>query len=355
MNFLIRADASMDIGSGHIMRCLTLADQLREKGSEVMFVCRDLPGNLCDFIGNKGYVLLKLPQTSSVSCQVDVNETRALLERVNYQPDWLIVDHYALDESWEKQLRPYVSQIMVIDDLANRHHDCDVILDQNYYHNLEGRYDQLVPKDCRKLLGPKYALLRKEFYNARKKMRKRDGRVKRVLVFFGGSDATNETIKTLRAIKQLKTNDLEVDVVIGAINSNRKQIEEIFASMPNVRLHFNVSNISELMILADLAIGAGGTTTWERCFLGLPTIVIVVAKNQLAITRALADNGVVQYLGFSSEVNSNDIAEAINKMLQAPELLVKMGNACFNLMDENIAWLENAFFKTEKEQSGAPT
>jgi UDP-2,4-diacetamido-2,4,6-trideoxy-beta-L-altropyranose hydrolase len=156
MNIIIRADASIQIGTGHLMRCLTLANELRSKGIKASFVCRELPGNLCNFIENKGYSVYRLPDSRNVTWQTDAEQTKAILNE-EQDADWLIVDHYALDRQWELQMKPHVKKIMVIDDLADRPHHCDLLLDQNLYFNQNTRYDELVPDYCKKLLGPKYA------------------------------------------------------------------------------------------------------------------------------------------------------------------------------------------------------
>jgi len=226
MKIFVRADASVQIGTGHVMRCLTLADELRGRDAEIVFVCREFAGNLCGYIEEKGYVVHRLPVSDApdqgvgadlkhaawlgADWQTDGGQVEEIIKRLAAPLDWLIVDHYALDERWEEYLRPYVKKIMVIDDLADRAHDCDLLLDQNFYENLESRYDGLVSAWCKKLLGPKYALLRPEFREARKNLRKRDGHVKRIMIFFGGSDPANETTKALEAIRMLKRPDIAV-------------------------------------------------------------------------------------------------------------------------------------------------
>ena len=287
MRVVFRVDSSLDIGTGHVMRCLTLGERLKESGIAVTFICRDLPGNLSGYIESRGFAVQRLPAPSTLTAaglsthnygawlgvhwQDDAAQTAELLAQSG-AVDWLVVDHYALDAGWERRLRPLVQKIMAIDDLANRTHDCDLVLDQNFYLDLEDRYDRLVPTQCVKLLGPRYALLRPEFRQARKNLRERDGQVKRILVFFGGSDAGNETAKALEAIRLLNRPEIAVDVVVGGINPHRRQIEELCAGWPATTCHCQVNNMAELMAGADLAIGAGGTTTWERCCLGLPSV-----------------------------------------------------------------------------------
>ncbi|KKM12352.1 hypothetical protein SY88_04175 [Clostridiales bacterium PH28_bin88] len=349
MNFVFRVDASVQIGSGHLMRCLTLADALCRKGARVSFVCHELPGNFCDFVENKGCQVHRLPYTEQhvndayrdlthverlrVDWQSDAEQTQAVLKKDEEDIDWLIVDHYSLDHRWETYLRPLVKKIMVIDDLADRSHDCDLLLDQNLYQNIETRYEGLVPKDCRKLLGPQYALLRPQFRAARKNLRKRNGSVKRILIFFGGSDPANETTKALEAIRLLNRWDIAVDAVVGGANPHVEQVKRLCSVMPNVNFYCQVDNMAQLMADADLAIGAGGSATWERCILGLPSITLVVAPNQLEATASVAGAGATWNLGWSSGVSPERLMEAVKKAIDNPEALKEMGERAMRLME----------------------
>lgn len=319
---VFRVDSSAQIGSGHLMRCLTLAGQLKkEKQADIAFVSRDLAGNLNYLIKKNGYRLFLLPKALStkeltgyerwltVEQAIDAGQTKKLLQGLDV--DYLIIDSYALDEMWENILRPCVNKIMVIDDLANRKHNCDILLDQNYYCDMEMRYTGLVPDHCQLLLGPQYALLREEFYEARKKMRNRDGNIKNILVFFGGSDLTNETMKALKALESLHKNDIQVNVVVGASNNNRESIEAYCLRHDNMQYFCQVNNMAELMNKADLSIGAGGATTWERCFLGLPSIVIAIAENQIKGSHCCGEKSIIYYAGLSNQITSHKIFEIV--------------------------------------------
>lgn len=348
MSVVIRVDSSTQIGSGHVMRCLTLADILTKKKSDIYFICRELAGNLCDFIEKKGYFVYRMlydektvkshsdesTRRSGETWGRDAKKTCQILREIKEHSNisCLIVDHYGLDGKWESTVRPFVEKIIVIDDLANRRHDCDLLLDQNLYYDIEGRYKGLVSDSCKLLLGPRYALLRPEFYEARKKLKQRDGIIRRIFVFFGGSDPTNETAKALRAIQQLNRADLYVDVVVGSINPHKKQIEQVCQSMKRANFYCQVNNMAELMAQADLAIGAGGATTWERCFLGLPCIILIVAENQKKVTERLAEMGLVINLGQCQMVSSTTILNQLNSLLEDPMILKKIGAQCFELM-----------------------
>lgn len=311
MKVAIRADASTNLGSGHVMRCLTLADALRERGAEIRFVCRKLPGHMGDLITKKGYGLVWLSKYSSLA--EDARDSYAAL--TDQAPwDWLVVDHYMLDAVWERELRAITDKLMVIDDLANRSYDCDLLLDQNLQE--PGRYDGLIPETSAMLIGPKYALLRPQFAAARENLRVRDGRVSRLLVFFGGADADGETLKALSAIKMLGRPDIVIDVVLGQTNPHRQEIEAACRDLPNVALHCQVENMAELMAAADLFVGAGGTSSWERCCLGIPALSTAIADNQTAVCLALAKSGVVKYLGESTQTSVDSWCNGLNACIQ---------------------------------------
>jgi len=347
MTIIFRTDASQQIGSGHVMRCLTLADILKKRGTDVIFICREHSGNLIWQIEAKDYAVLRLPQADieytaapedlahapwlGVSWEQDAVDTIAILGDI--RPQWLIVDSYAIDRRWEQMLRPHVERIMVIDDLSDRPHDCDVLLDQNLYQAMEMRYEKLVPKSCHNLLGPRYALLRTEFASARKDLRQRDGHVRRILVFFGGVDPTNETEKTLQALAEISDRQFEVDVVVGIGNFHKEQIRNICAVHEGFHFHCQVANMAELMAAADLAIGAGGTATWERCAMGTPAILTVVADNQKELAEAGARKGLFFYMGESHSVSSEKLLNVLKFSLCVPETLQYYSVNCLTFVD----------------------
>ncbi|MEA2108278.1 MAG: UDP-2,4-diacetamido-2,4,6-trideoxy-beta-L-altropyranose hydrolase [Pseudomonadota bacterium] len=320
MRVVIRADASYKIGSGHIYRCLSLATELNKRGAEVFFICRQLSGNLCDLLSDRNFRVFRLPapEEGAVECLPveDARETMDVLASLAGVIDWLVVDHYNLGRAWESEFRGRVENILVLDDLADREHDCDVLLDQGFYPGMKHRYHGLVPADCRLLLGPHYALL--DFSFARQSGEKKEKLGKRLFVFFGGSDATNETGKTLAALPLLANRQLQLDVVVGGGNPYREKIEKQAASCKQVKFHYQVDTMASLMAKADIALGAGGTTTWERCCLGLPSIVISVADNQTALSATLGLDGRILYLGESSQVGVETIAQAIQTLLDFP-------------------------------------
>jgi UDP-2,4-diacetamido-2,4,6-trideoxy-beta-L-altropyranose hydrolase len=328
MKVVFRADASVKVGSGHVMRCLTLADALRAQGLDTYFLCRPDPGHLGTLIEGRGHRLAWLPERSTLTS--DAGDSSAVL--AGEAPwDWLVVDHYGLDAAWEAQLRGVARQIMAIDDLADRPHDCDLLLDQNLQK--PGRYVGLVPDSCTLLIGPKYALLRPQFAAARQALPARVGQVYRLLVFCGGADATGETLKALAAIGKLGRADLAVDVVIGQANPHRVAIEAACRALPDISLYCQVDDMAARMSAADLFVGAGGTSSWERCALGLPALVIATADNQVVQSEALARAGAQLYLGPAQSVTPERLSRLLGEILNLPDLLVHMAEQGQMLVD----------------------
>ena len=241
MKIIIRADSSTLIGSGHVMRCLTLANLLRDKGADVSFICRNHEGHMCDFIIEKGFDCYQLSVNLEnnldngasdylswlgTTQEEDAIQSSKILKKTG-MCDWLIIDHYALDIKWEKILRPYTKNIMVIDDFLDRKHSCDLLLNQNILEKNIENEDQLIISDCVKLFGPRYSLLRPEFRDVQKKLRCRKGEIKRILISFGGVDASDQTGKAIDAVLKLNKPDLEIDIVLGPGNINYDKIKNI--------------------------------------------------------------------------------------------------------------------------------
>lgn len=300
MRIAFRTDATTKIGTGHLMRCLTLAHELEKRGAEIEFVCRKLIDSLANIIISNGYKLHILPDGKKSNddkvkhadwleghWQEDATQTLLKVKGAN----WLVVDHYALDEKWESIVHPHVDKIMVIDDIADRPHNCDLLLDQNYYLDAEKRYAKLVDNKCELLLTPKYALLREEFAYARARLNRDNKLPQRVLISFGGVDANNDTSKAIEALQSFKG---EVIVVAGGANQNYAELEKLCAERKNFRLFKTVDNIAELMSKTDIAIGGGGVTSWERASLGLPALAWPIADNQIKILADLEKTGAVK-------------------------------------------------------------
>lgn len=312
MKVVFRVDASIQMGTGHVMRCLTLADALKNQGAKCYFICREHSGNLIGLITQRGYHVDALPymdlsqenklQNHNVDLahaswlgatqKVDASLCIPIMEVL--KPDWLIVDHYALDVRWEKVLRPYCKQIMVIDDLADREHDCDLLLDQTFGRDSKD-YILRVPVSCEILCGAEYALLRPEFSQWRDYSleRRENSQLKQLLINLGGVDKDNITTQILIALKQCSLpSELKIIVVMGGTAPWIKGVCQQAQNMPWVTdVVVGVNNMAELMAKSDLAIGAAGSTSWERCCLGLPSIMVVLADNQNLIAKDLHNWG----------------------------------------------------------------
>ncbi|WP_027963781.1 UDP-2,4-diacetamido-2,4,6-trideoxy-beta-L-altropyranose hydrolase [Halalkalibacillus halophilus] len=357
MNIFIRTDASVDISTGHVMRCLVLAEDLRQHQCHVIFICRETSGHMIKVIEQKGFEVWTLPQYKNAQTnlqkwieknwETDAKETIELLSK-QVKVSWLIVDHYSLEIKWERMIKPYVNRLMVIDDLANRLHECALLLDQNVAKMGPCKYLNLVTEGTVVLSGPKYCLLRQEFREKRC-TRARNGKVKRILISFGGSDPTNETFKVLQAIHVMDRPEIIVDVVIGDTNPNFSDIKDICEFIPEATIHFQVDYIAKLMFQADLAIGAGGSTTWERCFMGLPSLTIETADNQSEILSLLSERGVIEHLGKSEDVKPMDITARLQHLMNSPLKVKKMEKEARSIMkDFDESALVNLLLKGEE-------
>jgi UDP-2,4-diacetamido-2,4,6-trideoxy-beta-L-altropyranose hydrolase len=346
MKVAFRTDATPQIGTGHFMRCMTLADALVDALAEgeatIRFLSRHLPEHLVHMVRERGYEFSALDDAREGSAndlahaawleglqQTDALQTGRALAGQKW--DWLVVDHYAIDARWETALRGSVRRILVIDDLADRMHDCDLLLDQNLYLDREVRYLDRVPSHCKILTGPRYALLREEFPRRRATVSRRAGPVRRVLVFFGGVDADNYTGRTLDALKSLALPELDVEVVIGPQHPARARIEAACRERGH-RCHVQTSSMAELMARADLGIGAGGAATWERCCLGLPTLTLCVADNQRKLVADCSRSGVIH----APEIGGDFVqgmARHISVLIENPGLREFMSAAGMEAVD----------------------
>ena len=324
---VFRTDANNEIGTGHFMRCLTLAHELQKSNAKISFVSRELPMYLKAMLSDQHIELCELPTPLQIDKAGDLNHSHWLrttqdqdalqtIELLGEEKlDWLIVDHYALDYRWETQLRCLANHIFVIDDLADRSHDCDVMLDQNFYANMDKRYEGKVSPNCQLLLGPKFSLLRDEFREYRKFSNPRSGEINNILVFFGGMDVNNYTTSAIHALIKLNWN-VSVTVVVGYQHPQIFEIQELCKTEGFV-LHIQSTEMALLMAQADLAISAGGSSLWERFCLGLPSICIVAADNQRQQVTDLHKEGLV--IALNNTVNYTEtIYEAMLQLKKSP-------------------------------------
>lgn len=346
MHIAFRTDASSQIGSGHVMRCLTLADALREQGAECQFICREHHGHMMSLIEQRGYTVKALPEPTNafkpaaesayaawLGCDWEEDAEQTQLAIGADVVDWLIVDHYALDRRWHQVLRPHTKHLMVIDDLADRPLDCDVLLDQNFGSSA-ARYAGLVAQHCLQLHGPEYALLKPVYSERRSKMLQRSGEIQRVLIYFGGgADHADLTGQAARAFDLQELADIHLDVVVSAAYAHLSSLQAFAAQRGNVSLHSQLPDLADLMALADLAIGAGGATTWERCCMGLPSVVISIAENQRPACEALARAGLIRYLGDATSVSVSEVQSVVRKLSHDTQQMRALSAASMKLVD----------------------
>ncbi|AVD90747.1 MULTISPECIES: UDP-2,4-diacetamido-2,4,6-trideoxy-beta-L-altropyranose hydrolase [Pseudomonas] len=344
MKIVFRVDASFEMGTGHVMRCVTLAKALRDHGHHCLFIGREHPGNMNGFIRDHEFEVCGLPLGSERDSDLphshwlgasqfeDQQQCRAVVD--SFQPDWLVVDHYALDERWESVVVPAGCRVMVIDDLADRKHRCDLLLDQNLGRQ-PGEYAQRVPDSCCVLTGPSHALLRSEFAELRPPslQRRAPAKIREILVSLGGVDQHNHTGSILTALTQCElSEDIRFTVIMGAAAPHLESVRSIARDCPwPVEVLSGINDMARRMVDADLAIGAGGGTSWERCCLGLPTLLVILAENQRPAGNALQATGAVQLIDPAAELASQ-LNEAI-RVLSSPEVLGPMVEASSRITD----------------------
>jgi len=354
LRFAFRVDSGAEIGTGHLMRSLTLANALANVGDECHFITRTGPSDLSDLIVSHGHTLHSLPETTKsnygdhpnppahadwlgASWEEDARKAAPLL--AGLRPDWVVVDHYALDASWEQAALPADARLLVIDDLADRAHVCDILLDQNLGRQ-SSDYDGLVPDHCKRLIGSEYALLRPEFHQLRQSslQRRQNPKLEHILITMGGIDKDDVTSRVLDILaKSNLPRAVHITAVMGANSPALVSVRKIATTMPiQTQVLVNIDNMAEIMASADLAIGAAGSTSWERCCLGLPTLIMVLADNQKEVAVALENRGAAVQLG-SSETGEWQLRVAqILADINSSMLLKISRNACAVVDGEGV-------------------
>ena len=354
MKVLFRTDASLELGAGHVMRCLTLATFMKSQDIVSEFICRADKGHLLDLIRRKGFVthvLERRDRTEKIENKNRLNSTNKQTNPFNisetsdayacrpileiFRPDWLIVDHYAIGARWHTELADMCSKLMVIDDLANRFHACDILLDQTFGRTKKDYFDR-VPEQCRLLCGSRYALLRPEFAKLRdySLTRRQKPSLKNLLISMGGIDKDNVTTEILGALKKstLPYNCC-ITVVMGAKSPWIEKVKTTAQKLNwQTEILVAVDDMATLFAESDLAIGAVGGTSLERCCLGLPTIATVIADNQRQAASFLSRGNAVKIINCGQNMQK-ELCEVLNKILMAPHVLSELSQSCSKVTD----------------------
>jgi UDP-2,4-diacetamido-2,4,6-trideoxy-beta-L-altropyranose hydrolase len=348
MKVFFRVDSSNEVGTGHVRRCLTIAKGLKAIGvKDVVFICSRLDGNIIDDISNHSFEVRIIARSSEFNLKdvqqyrvpeinrlyqvqvEDAEQTVAVLK--NEQPNILLIDSYLIAETWENIVRPYVKSLVVIDDLANRFHNCDIIIDNNFSDILD-RYDLLVPSQCRKLCGTKYVLLNQDFLSV-SNTRESIVNITKILIFFSGSVELNPfAVSVVNKLTSVNPDSIHIDVVVGGDNEDVIEVTNSI-TRPNTTAFGSVPNFVQLMKNANLAIGAGGITNWERCYLGLPAIVVAIAKNQVPSSSSLSKGDYINYVGELSDESPAKIEEIVHHFINNTVLLNRQSKLCQKLVD----------------------
>lgn len=358
MNIAFRLDATNEIGSGHFTRCMTLANALRKEGHKTKFFFREIHDIFVEKLQNNGHNFHCIKQNNMCPGQNNLQHSKWLKvsqeadasafkhENKGHLWDWIIVDHYALDYRWETEVLEFTKRIMVIDDLADRKHNCHILLDQNFTDKEKGRYKSLTPDNCKILLGPKQALLRPEYSELHKKTRPRE-MIKTILISFGGADNKNVTSKTIEALLKMDHSNYDINIIAPVMSDKLKTLTESINGFANIQMLCNLPSLGTLLSKTDLAIGAIGTTSWERLCLGVPTIAITTGENQVSVAKALHNANLIHLLGEARDVSEDDILKALNWCLNNQNIK-KWSKHCMSICDglgtNRVVQLLNGFF-----------
>jgi UDP-2,4-diacetamido-2,4,6-trideoxy-beta-L-altropyranose hydrolase len=321
---IFRVDASSSIGSGHVRRCLVLAEALEADGWSVVFACRAGTREAVPSLARSRFACRVVP--------AEHDELPTLRDLAAYECDLLVVDHYGLDARFERACRPWAKAILVIDDLADRPHDCDILLDQTPGRHASD-YAGRVPGSCSILAGAQFALLDPRFRQARERLGAPADQIGRVLVSFGGTDPAGATVRVLEALGVARLH-AAVDVVLGTVTDNVGRIRQLAAELdPPAVVHISVDDMAHLIARADMAIGAGGVSALERCCLGVPSITITIADNQRKLADELALAGAAENLGPVTELSVGDVADAAVRVASDPAWRRQMRAAALAVAD----------------------
>lgn len=322
----LRADASSQVGLGHVRRCLSLAQGLRDIGSPTCLVSRSLGADTATLSAHAGVPHFRLDAAEGQ----DAETTVALLR--DWHPDWIVVDHYGLDAGWHARIKEKLSvRIAAIDDLGDRPLAVDLLIDHNHAHNHQARYVGHLPLGTPMLAGPRYALLSPNYattpgYPFRET-------VESIGVFMGGVDAAGISERVIRACRQVARFAGRIEVATTRANPHIATLRDLCRRDIDATLLVDAADLTEFFARHDLQIGAGGGASWERCCVGAPTLALIVAKNQEAVVPGLAELGVIATPDPLGALDESAIGQAVAALLSDPQRRRSMSESSRELVD----------------------
>jgi UDP-2,4-diacetamido-2,4,6-trideoxy-beta-L-altropyranose hydrolase len=325
---LIRADANAQMGTGHLMRCLALAQAWQAQGGEALFITACDSNGLLQRLWDEEFRVIELEEAYPAPGEWEM--TSQVLAA--HAESWLVLDGYHFDPAYQRRIKEADHPLLVIDDMAHlEHYYADVVLNQNIHAK---QLDYSCEPDTRLLLGTRYVLLRREFWPWREWEREIPNVARKVLITLGGSDPDNQTLKVIRALQRVEVDGLEVVVVVGASNAHSRELESaVRNSQYEILLVHNVANMPELMAWADVAVSAGGSTCWELAFMALPSLLLVLAENQQKAAERLSVMGVFSSLGRAIEVDVEDVRDSLDLLMKSFEMRLNMSHRGKLLVD----------------------
>ena len=345
LNIVFRVDSSDIIGTGHVIRCLNLADYYENYNIE--FICKDLPYNLIENISKKYKVnIIKLQDNSKINSNInswlgepwenDCKKTIDIIKKKNI--DWIVIDHYNIDHKWENMIKPYVKNIMVIDDYTNRKHNCNILLNQQVDYNLGKKlYKNTINENCKLLLGNKYIIFNKKFFGILDKIQRKK-KINRINIFMGGSDPDNITLKIIEIcvnINKNLENKIIFDVIIGKSNKYKEIIKKKCNNLQNFNYYYDLPFIGNILLKADLCIGAAGGTSYERCLLRIPSLIILTADNQFTVINKFIEANVCDFIGTFKDNFKENILKKINYYIENFDKILEMSKNCKKICDKS--------------------